>query len=362
MARILTFLIALSVAQSGQAQDFRLRVIVLMPPSPTSRVLAQEWAGVFQKTGHRVTFRQGEAGEKTTIENVELERGNEVKIIGLMNRQGAIDFRGKRFTQSQDKPLKEWLDNLQKFGADGPPRESRTWGLNDEQFKEVLQLLAEPVTEPVTWSTPLRSIESLKLPFEFRMTYSDEVRSRLLLKPKKIGDTFPDVKGFSKGTALAVVLAQYGLGFRPMASNDSKRQKYKLEVDVGDEGSNLYPVGWKNTRPITVALPALVKSVTVDVQELPVDNVVLQLSGHLKIPRVNSAFALNGKGRDTSVMRYTRRPDRISPSALMRVMGNTQKLGLVVRTDEIGRMFLWVTTKEEADAFSDRFRHITPGR
>ena len=281
-------------------------------------------------------------------------------IIGLMARDGSIDFRGKRFTQSQVEPLKAWLDRLQKFGADGPARESRTWGLSDEQFKKVLLLLADPVTEPIDWRSPIRSIRSMKLPHEFRITYSEEVRPRLLKKPTQIGDAYPNVEGISKGTALAIVLAQYGMGFRPLSPSADKQ--LHLEIDNGSEATNLYPVGWKNSSPLPIALPALTKRVAVDVQDLPVENVVRQVADHLKIDALNSSFELRQAGRDPSIIKYTRRPDRISPIALMRVIGNTQKLGLVIRTDEVGRLFLWVTTKEEADAFSQRFRHITPGR
>ena len=101
--------------------------------------------------------------------------------------------------------------------------------------------------------------------------------------------------------------------------------------------------------------PAISKTITVELEDEPLDGLMKIIAQRLQVPLVYSGNALITAGRDVSRIRYSRRRDRISPFRLMSIMGSSQKLGMTIRTDEAGKVFLWVTTRENSTAFERRF-------
>lgn len=337
----------------AQPPSRTIQLDILLEGGTSPQLLAREWAGVFQKFGHSPTFRQGRQGERAMIEDYELRDNKGVKVIGLLERQGAISFPGQTFVLTQEDALKAWLDKLEAFGAKGPPNEHPTWGLSEEQYAEVLKLLSGPVDGEVDFSNAMKVIESIRLPTEFKLKVTPAAAQRAFKSPEYIGDSRPDVSQYSKGTALAAALAHFGLGYRPLHNEGGK---YFIEIDVGGEIDNMYPVGWNNTAPLTSVVPNIAKPIPVDLEGVPVDSLIQVLSKTLELPLLYSSAALKNEAKDLSTIKYSRKPDKLSPYRLMNVLGSAQKIGLSVRTDEAGKSFLWVTTKTEFEAFKKRFR------
>ncbi|MGB4737859.1 MAG: hypothetical protein WBH50_06690, partial [Fuerstiella sp.] len=157
--------------------------------------------------------------------------------------------------------------------------------------------------------------------------------------------------------SLAIALSQFGLGFRPLANPAGG---YFIEIEVGGEGANLYPIGWVNQTPITVAVPALSKSVEVDLVDAELDGLIQLIANKLELRLLYSAAELKAAGRDVSTIKYTRKPGKLSPYSLMRILNQTHKIGMDLRTDEAGTIFLWVTTDDEYKAFKTRFANVRP--
>ncbi|MFY9252977.1 MAG: hypothetical protein WAO83_05965 [Fuerstiella sp.] len=341
----------------AQSTKYTLQIDVLTEPQPSFQLHARSWGEALQQLEQLATFRQGRNGDKTTIENVEVGRDTVVKVVGILNRDGSISFRGHKFFVTDLEPMKVWLQRLEEFGADGPPSESPTWGLNVSQYTEVLKLLSKTVDEPVNMASPMQAIDSLKLPASFRYQFTDQAKKRAFLKPARIGSHPPDFSGLSKGTSLAIALSQFGLGFRPLANPAGG---YFIEIEVGGEGANLYPIGWVNQTPITVAVPALSKSVEVDLVDAELDGLIQLIANKLELRLLYSAAELKAAGRDVSTIKYTRKPGKLSPYSLMRILNQTHKIGMDLRTDEAGTIFLWVTTDDEYKAFKTRFANVRP--
>lgn len=353
--------LAILTSPSAVAKDRYLQIEVLIPPGPTSQLMARDWAAVFQKVGHSPTFRQGRSGEATTLEDFELRGEQGVKVVGLLERNGSIVFRGQKFGPKDDVALTAWFEKLQKYGAKGPPNEHPTWGLDEQQYEDVLKRLRKPVDSEPDLSNPMKAIASLDVQSDFEVKFTVAAAKLAYNAAETIGDETPDVKAFSRGTALAVALSQFGLGFRPIVNPAGG---YFLQIDVGNERDNLYPVGWKDKAPITTLVPAISKTITVELEDEPLDGLMKIIAQRLQVPLVYSGHALITGGRDVSRIRYSRRRDRISPFRLMSIMGSSQKLGMTIRTDEAGKVFLWVTTQENSSAFERRFarRPDTPPR
>jgi hypothetical protein len=301
----------------------------------------------------------------TGVEETDYLGRKGVRVTGMMNRTGTISFTGRTFNTEQPAELEEWFLKLEEFGAKGPPDESPTWGLSDVDFKRVLNLLAAAVTDPIDLTSPEAAVQSLKLPSQFSVTFSEEADKRRLLPAARMGEIPLNCKGLSKGTALAMTLAQFGLGFRPMSpAADGPRSDAKvgfvLEIHVGDESDNLYPIGWKPMAPIFNVIPAIGKTVPVDLEKADLHLIIELIAQKLEVPFACAAWPLMREGRDISKTTYSRKPDKLSIDSLMRIVGQAHEIGLSLRTDEAGSVFLWVTTEANFEAFRQRFAHIRP--
>lgn len=356
------------VRQVGHCDEPR-NVLPLEIDVLTQRELAyqrhtQRWLPVFQRIQRRVTFRGPRPGDRIGLQNIDRNGRMSVKVTGLMNRDGTIvfpDHAAKRQTFSLTEPdaLSLWLEKVEEFGAMGPPRDNPTWGLTTEQFKTVLKLLSEPVSQPISMKSSVEAIDSLDLPSVFRVTYTDEARKRAFA-PAGSQQSYERLNGYSKGSALAVTLAQFGLGFRPLPESDAG---FVLQVDAGDETDNMFPVGWNSTTSVLKLVPKL--SVSVQQQklnEVDLDGLIQLLADTIELPHFYSSFSLSVAGVEPEEIKFSRDADRISPYNLMRTIGLSHNMGFDVRSDEAGKVFLWVTTRDEYLHFRQRFSRNPPAR
>lgn len=347
---------------TGTDTPFSLEIEILIQPLPSYRINAQRWGRVFQELGYVVRFREGRPGEKTRAEDIVDTGGSRTtRVVGLMEADGRIFMMGQKFQDTAPQAMTELFERLRIWGAAGPPSSSPTWGLTDAQFTVVTQLMSAPVEADVVLQSPIEAIDSLKLPDVFQLRFTEKARERAFLKIEDSSTPTPDLKGISKGTGLAVALAQFGLGFRPLQNPDAGGG-FVLEVDTGDESSNLWPVGWKTTQPLVTLLPGLYRSISVDVEDVVAGDLIQLLADNLKIPMYQSTAALKAAGLNLSQLRYSRKPDKVSPSRLMLLLGDRFQMGLDVRTDEAGHCFLWVTSRSDFLAWRQRFAHVVPGR
>ena len=351
------FITLLSKTAATANQSLPLRIEVLMQPTPVYRVQAQTWTRVFQQMEFSAVFRTGRDGERTRVEETEFQGRKSITAVGILNRDGSITFTDQTFVALRPEPLKAWLDRLKQFGPNGPPNESPTWGLSEDQFAEVLKLLAAPVSDPVKMKSPLNVVDSLKLPDRFQITFTDAGRQRAFPKTTYTPAAMDDFSGLSKGSTLAAALAQFGLGFRPKAGPNGR---FLLEIDAGTEADNMYPVGWKNTGPIMNVVPDLGKTIPVDLDKANVKALIALIAGKLNVATITSAYALAIEGRNTDTMTYSRKPDKLPIQSLMDNLGAAKDIALSLRTDEAGNIFLWVTTIRDEAAFKTRFAHIRP--
>ncbi|MCA9050682.1 MAG: hypothetical protein KDA89_18215 [Planctomycetaceae bacterium] len=345
---------SVAAASSTQAAQFTLQVDVLIQPTPADQLRTQDWARLFQQIERRAVFRSGRNGELSRVENADVRGRKSVQAVGLLNRDGSVSFGNERFVLTDPEPLQLWLNKLEQFGADGPPDEHPRWGLDEDQFRQVLKLLSTPVEQPVELRSADEAVRTLDLPAELPVRFTDAARRRAedqLPETLSAGDS---LTGLSKGTALAIALGRFGLGFRPKMSEGS----IVLEVDVGGEGDNLYPVGWKNTAPITTAVPNLARTFPVDLQDADLEALIRLIAQKLSVRHFYAQRTLLTDGRDIIALKYSRAPDRISMYRLMSSVSSLHGLGFGLRTDEAGTVFLWVTTQSEEKHWQQRFSHV----
>ncbi len=317
-----------------------------MPPE--GHVLVQE-------TGYRVTIASDNGSDRLGIRNRGTGRRSVVEIVGLVDRRGLLLLGKKLFRLGEPKPLRVFLDGLAENGVEGPIRQRPTWGLTSAEYTEVLNLLAARTSGEVRLSSPVQTVKAMNLPAKLRVTWSSESRKVALSNLQDAGSI--DLGRVSAGSGLAIAMAQFGLGFRVMKH---PRGGYLLEIDVGDESSNLWPIGWKNKRPLTEVLPRFYQFVEVDLEDDKVEDVINTIADRIELPWFCSQQRLAANGIDFSQIVYSTPPDRISPSGLLRSIGKKHRIKMELRTDEDGLLFLWCTTVVDQAAWKKRFASVIP--
>ena len=336
-------------------EPYRLDFRILVQGSAAARVKDRDWSRLVQDAGYDVTIASDNGSDRLGIRNRGSGRRSVVEIVGLVDRRGLLLLGRKQFRLGKPKPLKVFLDDLAKNGAEGPVRQRPTWGLTIAEYTEVLKLLAAKTPGEVRLSSPIQTVKAMNLPAELRVTWSPESR-KVALSGLQDGGSI-DLERVSAGSGLAIAMAQFGLGFRVMKH---PRGGYLLEIDVGDESSNLWPIGWKNKRPLTEVLPRFYQFVEVDLEDDKVEDVVNTIADRVELPWFYSQQRLAANSIDFSQIVYSTPPDRISPSGLLRSMGKKHRIRMEPRTDEGGQLFLWCTTVVDQTAWKKRFASVRP--
>ncbi|MFN9723788.1 MAG: hypothetical protein ACK58H_11140 [Planctomyces sp.] len=329
---------------------------VLIQPSPIYRVRAQEWGRELQELGYAPRFREPAAGEKMRIEQ-QLKDGRDVLlVVGGLTKEGALTLGTKTYAVADMKELGRFLDDLRTHGPGGAPAGNPRWGLSEEQFQNFVKLVSEPVEGEVALGSAAAAVSSLKLPDSLTVVFADAAfQASLQPRPTSAPESL-NLGGLTKGTALALVLAQYGMGFRPVPG---RGDRYSVEIVVGDEGSNLWPAGWKTAESTADVVPAWLKSIPFDVEDADVASIAQAVADKLELPLIVSSQSIQRDGKPLEDLVYSR-SGKLSPFGILRGLADKFELGFDVRADEAGKLFLWATSSRDAAAFNKRFAHIRP--
>jgi hypothetical protein len=93
-----------------------------------------------------------------------------------------------------------------------------------------------------------------------------------------------------------------------------------------------------------------------------VELVFLDVADRAKIVYRASRHHLAKAGIQLEELKTSRRPGRITPYRLLQSIGAKHRIGVEVRTDEAGELFLWCTTAVDQKAWRQRFSQTTRRR
>lgn len=328
----------LAQSPAATADKTLLEVEILAPAIGIDPLMAQTWRKVFEEIGESVRIRQPLPSDAPKVD--ELQRGpfRLVRVVGELDRTGAVTFPGKTFRTSQSRQLAEYLQELKIYGAQGSPVGKPLWGLTKEQFERVYVQLAHPVEESTqgeTFDVILQRIPlgSLKIVFH---SSAEELAARTR------SDILDDeLKGLTAGTSLAFVLSQQGLGFHPQRLPGGEiRLMVQSLVDIPDA----WPVGWPlpENRRRDEAVPGMFKKVETGVNESPLQVVLKVLESqsgtHILLDR--RACLEKELDPDVIMVSYPRRKTAWS-LILSHVVVNSH-MTMHYRQDEAGTGFMFV--------------------
>ncbi len=305
---------------------------------------AQRWESTFERAGVYLRIRSAMPGDKLSIHEKQLGKLREVTLVGRLDRDGSLTFETRKFQAGEASAVVEWLNEIKTYGAQGSPRGKALWGLSNEQFDGLFRALAGPVEQDVA-DLPLdEAIRGLGLPetYPFRMSYgasqvmaTSRARSRLQLR------------GFAHGTALALLLSQYGLGFRP---ERTPAGKIELVAMPADDSTSVWPTGWdklEGTSPVSIA-PKLFQQTLVELKDQKLGEVLEAIGQKTSTPIVLDQAKIAARGLDVNNVSVTVERHRYAWFTLLTRITSPSFLSVKVCCDEARKPFVWVTPLKNA--------------
>lgn len=312
----------------------------LVTGSSGNGLKARQWAEIFSKLDVVVTVRSGRSDDKLGVS--ERKAGGSLRVISIV---GAIDSQGRLilpdqiFTENDSDKLTHWIDDLRTYGAQGDPHGRPVWGLTKEQFGVIYAALKRPLTSEPKDMELTKAVALFELPKDQPLKFSPEA-ARLLKAQGERTVGSQQLQGISQGTALAVLLAEHGLGFRPRRLPDGAIEL--TVVPLGEKG-DVWPVGWPRERELPETAPALFEFKTIDLADEPLDEVLEAVAPAIKLPILVDLAGLAAKEITLSQVLITHPRKRTTWTQALTTFTFKAKAKFEVLIDEAGKPFLWVT-------------------
>jgi hypothetical protein len=153
------------------------------------------------------------------------------------------------------------------------------------------------------------------------------------------------LKGFSHGTALALLLSQYGLGFRP-----ERTPAGKIELVVMPADDSLWPTGWEHlegTSPVSIA-PKLFQQTVVELKDQKLGDVLEAIGEKTNTPVLLDYAKIDARGLDVGSVSVTVEKRRYAWISLLNRITSPSFLTVKVCCDEARKPFVWVTPLKNA--------------
>lgn len=314
--------------------------VELLSSSTSSGLSAQRWGSVFAKLRVSVRIRRPLRDDQPDVTETQRGRTRYVVAVGSLERDGSIAFPGRRFRLSDTARLAEWIRELQTYGAQGSADGKPGFGLSPAQFTLVFAALEAPVPRSLEGLTLDRSLAGVELPrsLPLRLTAEAEELLRSNPPPAPAPDGF---EGMSRGSALAILLNGAGLGFHP---GRTPQGTLELTIVPLEESASVWPVGWPLERAPLHAMPKLVEVIPVELEDVPLTDVLTAASVKTGIPILVDTYRLEAARIRIDQLKVSQPLKKMTWSGLLD-RATFPDLMRELLQDEHGRSFIWVTTR-----------------
>lgn len=314
---------------------------------------AQRWSQIFDGMQVNLTIRRANFDDKLGVTDKSVGgAARQVRVIGRLEPQGRLIFADRSFTEADAAKLAAWLQELRTYGAQGTPDGQPVWGLTKAQFGAVHQVLSQRLDVEVEGTEVPFAIAAFAFPKEFPVRFTGGA-AKWLQSGGATVKVRQALKGVSKGTALAVLLNEQGLGFRPRRLPSGT---IELGVTTLIETADGWPVGWplRTTRMATA--PKLYAYTPVNLQEIELDAVLDAASEIIGMPVLIDYAGLDARKVDLSKVKVSHAADRTTWSLALQALAFKATARPDLWIDEAGKPFIWITpvgTKRSPDRAGD---------
>jgi hypothetical protein len=303
-------------------------------------VKGQGLRSLFDNLGYPVRIRPGTSADKVETREKTYNKLRQVQVVGRVGEKGRLEFADRTFSLSDTQALREWLRELETYGAQGTPEGKPLWGMSDAQFKEVHATLAGKVANDVQGLSFEAALSSLELPAQYPVRVSNEASSWLKQTFSRIPPVRHALKDCTRGTALAIVTNEYGMGFRPLRTPEGN---IELVVDPLTKSTDVWPIGWQPKQPEPAVVPKLYELTPVEYSNQKLPDILNSISSDTGIPIRVDYFGIGTQGIKFENLRATQKRQKAPLSRVLGRITTPHRLQSQVRIDEAGQPFVWVS-------------------
>jgi hypothetical protein len=336
-----------STPAENASGDTRISVEIFTGSSQGLGYQAQQWESVFEHAGVLARIHSEFPGDKIGIHETQHGKLREVALVGRLEKDGSLTFPGHKFARSESAAFEEWVRELKTYGAQGSPSGKALWGLTRDQFEGIMNALAAPVDEEVAGLPFDDAISALHLPAQYPFRLSIAAQQTLAMPGVKKHAGRVQVRGITHGSALALLLSQYGLGFRPNRAPSGKLELVGLRIE---DGQALWPIGWEipeGTYPASVA-PKLFEQTKVELKDQKLMDVLNAIADRTGTPVRVDYPAIAARGLDADSILVSASGEHMTWTRLLSAITSPSLLVATIRTDEAKKPFVWVTSVKNA--------------
>lgn len=315
-----------------------VEVTVLLPRLGAA-VEAQRWAKTFSDLGVQAQFRNAIGTDELGVEESVRGTFRTVKVVGELTNDGRLQLGEQLYTHDDLRRLREWIESLQTYGAQGSPQGQPLWGLNERQFTELYEALSTAVTVELEGQPLNEALTQLPLPPQHALRRLAAADEWLAAHPAGVIEN--RVQGLSCGTVLALILSESNLGFAPARTPNGQLE---LHIAPRQSGQQVWPVGWNLPEGVDHGqlVPVLHKFLEIGFDKAALQDVLDAAAAAIEVPILVDYHATRGAGVDLEQKAVSYPAKRTTWSLMLNTVIRKANLIKEVRVDERGQPFLWI--------------------
>ena len=307
----------------------------------------QRWYSVLKDLGvASLRLREAQSGEEPAIKPGGSDRAPRYQVTAVVNSRNELVLPGGRFGERDRGGLAGYLRQLQEEGIDGVTASRGMFGLTEKQFEAVHEELAEPVGKSTAARRPREIVDEIADGLRHRLIVDGALVARL----DRAEAFASELRELSRGTALAILLRQAGLEFRPQMRSgellyevaeaqprerDARRQRQR-------EAPNAWPIGWEPTENPGKTVPALFEIISAEI-----DGYTLAEALEAILPRVDVLVVIDRYGLESKQLKMSETHVKLPAGRYSydRILGRILFQGGLngtIRVDERGTPFYWI--------------------
>jgi len=329
-----------SRSNQTQSRSLELRVLV----DDRGRIgSSHEWMQALAEVGADRVVAETSRVKKPSFEETGTGSSRMLTIVGIV-KQGKIHLPGGKFTIRQTTAIRDHLKKLRDDGAEVTVAQKVAFGLTAKQLIAVHDQLGVKIES----TTKGQNVGDLANRLLKRSGYPISIDGPTKLVVSSAKSTMNvELEGYSKGMALALTLRQMGLVFEPTRKQG---QEVTMLVRIADEEIKNWPVGWPISDSRKQVVPNLFVKVPVQANDTLILDLLEAIEGRIDIPFIYDQAKISARDIDLETTKVSfLRPGKKSSYDMVidKVLNQVKpKLKSEIRIDEVGKPFLWITTRK----------------
>lgn len=303
---------------------------------------SHDWMQALAEVGADRVVAENSRVKKPSFEEYDSGSTKLLTVVGIV-KKGKLHLPGGKFAIRQTEAIRDHLQKLRDDGAEVTVAEKVAFGLTAKQLISVHDQLGAPITSATKGQNAGTLARALLKKTGYSISIDRETNAVLSNAETTMGT---ELNGYSTGTALAFTLRQMGLAFEPIRPQGQQIQL--LVREVNDKAKN-WPVGWPISESPKKAAPNLYVKVNVQAQDASIVDLLDSIEGRIKLPFFydRAKFSDSGVDLEGTKVNFLRPGKKSSYDMVIdKVLNQCKpKLKSELKIDEVGKRFLWITTR-----------------